>query len=271
VDEDFDINDLMSTKIPSPAGPLVPFSTVADLERTATFSSIQRLDGEREVQIEAEVYSTENLTTINSEVESLFRDELAAQYPDVTLETGGEFAQFEDLIIDVLRVFAIGIFLMYTILAAQFRSYTQPLLILFTVPLAFVGVVLYLYIAGIPVSITVIYAGIALVGIAVNDSIVLINFINRRREHDMTVREAVVDGARTRLRPVMLTTLTTIGALAPTAIGVGGYSVVWSPMAAVVSFGLLFSMITTLVVIPSAYGLFYGRGERRNAGGRSSR
>jgi multidrug efflux pump subunit AcrB len=114
----------------------------------------------------------------------------------------------------------------------------------------------------------VIYAGIALVGIAVNDAIVLISFINELRSEGVEASPAVVEAAKTRLRPTLLTSLTTIAGLLPTALGLGGYSVVWGPMAATITFGLLFSTITTLILIPCAYGIFYdhSRRKRRIAG-----
>jgi multidrug efflux pump subunit AcrB len=251
------VSDLLQLKIPTVDGRLVPFSAVAELDQGRAFSTIQRLDGEREVQIESEAYGRGNVPTINAEVRELFRTELASRYPDVRLEVGGEFAEFQNLLVDILRVFLIGIFLIYLILATQFKSYSQPILILFTVPFAFVGVFLYLLISGTPLSTTVIYAGIALVGIAVNDAIVLISFINELRRDGVDAGPAVVEAAKTRLRPTLLTSLTTIAGLLPTALGLGGYSVVWGPMAATITFGLLFSTVTTLILIPSVYGVFY--------------
>lgn len=150
--------------------------------------------------------------------------------------------------------------MIYTILGTQFKSYSQPILILFTVPFAFVGVILFLAVSGVPLSTTVIYAGVALAGIAVNDSIVLISFINEKRKEGVPIAEAVIESARLRLRPVLLTSLTTIAGLLPTAIGLGGWSVVWGPMAATIIFGLMFSTVTALVLIPCIYGLFYDRG-----------
>ncbi|MFW6223634.1 MAG: efflux RND transporter permease subunit, partial [Spirochaetota bacterium] len=251
------VNELMQLKIPTTRGELVPFSAVATLEQGQAFSSIQRLDGEREVQIESEAYSRAGVPTINSEIEQLFRSELSSRYPGVRLEVGGEFAEFQNLLVDILRVFLVGIFLIYLILATQFKSYTQPILIMFTVPFAFVGVFLYLLISGTPLSTTVIYAGIALVGIAVNDAIVLISFINEQRREGVDTGPAVIEAAKTRLRPTLLTSLTTIAGLLPTALGLGGYSVVWGPMAATITFGLLFSTITTLILIPCIYGVLY--------------
>ncbi len=256
------LTDLMNLKIPSPTGRQIPFGSVASIGEAQSFASIQRLDGKREVQIEADASDATDLQAMNQEIQALFDEELAAQFPNVELEIGGEFAAFTDLLVDIIRVFLIGVFLIYTILAAQFKSYTQPILILFTIPFAFVGVVLFLIISGTPLSTIVIYAGIALVGIAVNDAIVLISFINDLRKEGVPHREAVERAVRTRVRPVLLTSLTTIAGLTPTAIGIGGYSVVWGPMAATITFGLIFSTASTLILIPSIYGLFYDHPRR---------
>jgi len=252
-----ELSDLMNLKIPAPSGEQIPFGTVASIGEAQSFASIQRLDGKREVQIEADASDATDLQAMNEEIETLFGEQIGPQYSDVELNVGGEFAQFTDLLLDIVRVFLIGIFLIYTILATQFKSYTQPILILFTIPFAFVGVVLFLVISGTPLSTTVIYAGIALVGIAVNDAIVLISFINDLRKEGVPHREAVLRAVQTRVRPVLLTSLTTVAGLLPTALGLGGYSVVWGPMAATITFGLIFSTVSTLILIPSIYGLFY--------------
>jgi multidrug efflux pump subunit AcrB len=254
------VSDLEQLKIPTPDGRLVPFSSVARVEEGEALASIRRLDGKREVTITAEAYSNERLDAINADVASLFDQSLLPGLPGVELVVGGEFAELSNLLVEILRVFLIGVFLIYLILGAQFRSYTQPLLILLSVPFAFVGVILFLIVSGTSLSTTVIYAAVALAGIAVNDTIVLISFINERRDSGVEIAEAVVEGAVTRLRPIVLTSLTTIAGLLPTAVGLGGRSVIWSPMASTIIFGLLFSTITALVVVPCVYGILYDRG-----------
>ena len=258
------IDSILQLKIPAPDGRLIPFSSVARIEEGTAISSIRRVDGKRQVQISAEAYSEENIGAINGAISGLFQEQLQPTYPGVTLDLGGEFAEFGDTLREILRVFVIGVFLIYLILATQFNSYTQPLLILLTVPFAFVGVILFLLISGTPLSTTVIYASVALAGIAVNDTIVLITFANEaRRKEDEEVGDAVTEASVTRLRPILLTSLTTIAGLVPTAIGLGGYSVVWGPMASTIIFGLLFSTLTTLIIVPSFYGLLYDHSERR--------
>lgn len=257
------VDALLQTRIPTPDGRRIPLSSVASLEEGASISAIRRIDGTREVTVAAEAFNTANVSTINRELRDLFEKELQEANPGVRLSVGGQFAEFTNTLREILRVFVIGVFLIYLILATQFNSYTQPLLILLTVPFAFVGVVLFLIISGTPLSTTVLYAGVALAGIAVNDTIVLITFANEaRREQGKSVRDAVIGSAAMRLRPILLTSLTTIAGLTPTALGLGGRSVVWGPMASTIIFGLLFSTITTLVVVPGFYGLFYDRSRR---------
>ncbi len=164
-----------------------------------------------------------------------------------------------DLLIKILRVFLLGIFLIYAVLGAQSKSYTQPFLILLSVPMAFGGVVVYLLISGTPFSTTVLHATVALAGIAVNDSIVLIDFINESRNNGASVVEAIRSAVVVRLRPIFLTSITTIAGLLPTALGFGGYSVVWAPMAGTIIFGLIFSTVTAVTIIPMLFGVMFDR------------
>ena len=254
--------DLEQTMIPTDDGRLVPFSSVANVEYGSSVGSIRRVDGKREITITADADSDVTLQEVDSFITSYWNDAMADRYEDVVYGTGGEFSEFTSLLVDILRVFLLGIFLIYLILGAQFNSYSQPLLIIISVPFAFVGVILYLFFSGTPFSTTVIYAGVALAGIAVNDAIVLISFINELRREGKSIVEAVQLAAQSRLRPILLTSLTTIGGLLPTAIGLGGTSVVWGPMASTIMFGLLFSTLSALFIIPLLYGLFYGRNER---------
>jgi len=255
---------LVQMKIPGPDGRQIPFSAVCTVDEGSSIASIKRLDEKREVTVVADAYDESGVPEINREVEAMFAAEFQPRFPGIELKTGGAFTEFNNLLGQILRIFLIGVFLIYIILGTQFRSYTQPVLILFTIPFAFVGVVLFLIVSGTPFSTTVLYAGVALAGIAVNDSIVLISFINDQLKQDMPIREAVITAAGTRLRPIFLTSITTIAGLTPTALALGGESVVWGPMASTIIFGLLFSTVTTLVFIPCLYGLLY---DRKKGGG----
>ena len=245
-------------KIPTKDGRLIPLSAVGSIVQDTGVSSIKRVDGKREITISADAYDDALVPALNAEIEEYFNTQLSPIYPEINLKVGGEFAELSNLIIQILRLFLIGVFLIYIILGAQFKSFTQPALIMLTVPFSFGGVILYLAISGTPFSTTVLYAAVALAGIAVNDSIVLVSFINELRESGKSVSEAVKEAASTRLRPILLTSVTTIAGLFPTAIGLGGKSVVWQPMATTIVFGLIFSTLTALIFIPALYGTLYG-------------
>lgn len=250
--------------IPTDDGRLVPLSSIASIELDNSLGTIRRVEGKREITVSANAVESLDLKMVNQSVQELWDQSLSSRYPDVTFNVGGEFGDFNTLIFDILRVFILGIFLIYLILGTQFNSYSQPLLILFSIPFAFIGVILYLFVSGTPLSTTVIYSSVALAGIAVNDAIVLISFINESREKGTSVKESIIEAARTRLRPIILTSLTTIVGLLPTAIGIGGYSVVWSPMASTIIFGLVFSTLTTLFIIPMIYGIIYDKKKNRS-------
>ena len=254
---------LQQMKIPTRDGRLIPFNTICSIEESSGIASIKRVDGKREVTISAEAYNEERVRMINGQIRNFYNTSFADGNPTVDFIVGGEFAEFNNLLIQILRIFLIGVFLIYIILGAQFKSYSQPFLILFSVPFAFAGVILFLVVSGTPFSTTVLYAGVALAGIAVNDSIVLISFINELREKNYSTRQAVIDASVTRLRPIILTSLTTIAGLTPTALGIGGESVVWGPMASTIIFGLVFSTITALIFIPCLYGVFDDAKQRK--------
>lgn len=265
------VDRLRELKFPTPDGRLVPFSAVAALQELPADSSIKRVDGKREVGISADAYDKKIVPGVNKDIRAYFAAELAPRYPGLSLVVGGEFSELADLLIQILRVLLLGLFLIYAVLGAQFKSYSQPLLILLSVPMAFGGVVVYLLLSGTPFSTTVLYATVALAGISVNDSIVLIDFINDRRKAGASAREAVVSAVLVRFRPIFLTSITTIAGLLPTALGFGGYSQVWSPMAGTIIFGLVSSTVTTVTVIPLLYGLLYDRekGKKRGWGSAS--
>ena len=255
--------DLEQSMIPTEDGRLIPFSSVATVETGSSVGSIRRVDGKREITITAQADAGLELQKVDQQVSAYWEANMKDRFGGVAFGTGGEFSEFSTLLLDILRVFLLGLFLIYLILGAQFNSYSQPLLILISIPFAFVGVILFLFFSGTPFSTTVIYAGVALAGIAVNDAIVLISFINDLRKEGKSVSQAVSLAAQSRLRPILLTSVTTIGGLLPTAIGLGGTSVVWGPMASTIMFGLLFSTMSALFIIPLLYGTLYGRADKR--------
>ena len=156
-------------------------------------------------------------------------------------------------------LFLFGIGLIYLILGSQFRSYFQPLMILATVPLAFVGVVFGLTVTHNPLSLYTLYGVVALAGIAVNAAIVMIDAANARLGAGMSVLHATVYAARRRVIPIIITSLTTIAGLFSLATGLAGKSLIWGPVASAIVWGLAFSTVLTLFVIPLLYRTFMRR------------
>jgi multidrug efflux pump subunit AcrB len=181
--------------------------------------------------------------------------ELQPRFPNVELDFSGELDDIQESIDSMTRLFAFGVGLIYLILATQFRSYFQPLLILVTVPLAFTGVILGLLVSGNPLSLYTLYGVIALAGISVNAAIVLIAAANERRAAGMSVQHAVIYAARRRVVPILITSTTTIGGLFSLAVGLGGKSLMWGPVAASIVWGLGFSTVLTLFAVPLLYRL----------------
>ena len=188
-------------------------------------------------------------------------DTVAAQFPNTSIDFSGEMEDIRESLEAMKWLFLLGVGLIYLILAAQFRSYWQPLLILVTVPLAFTGVALGLLVSRIPLSLYTLYGVIALTGIAVNSAIVLIDAANERRADGMSVLHAAVYAARRRVVPILITSVTTIGGLFSLAFGLAGKSLLWGPVAASIVWGLSFSTVLTLFVIPLLYWMAMRRGK----------
>ena len=162
---------------------------------------------------------------------------------------------------DSFKSFAIGLILsvvlVYLILVAQFRSFLDPFLILLAVPPGLTGVLLILYLTGTPLSIMALMGILLMVGISVSDSILIVEFINRLRAEGRSLREAVVEGPRVRLRPVLMTTLATLIGLIPMAIKLGAGGEAYAPLARALIGGLAVSAVQTIFLVPAAYLLFY--------------
>jgi HAE1 family hydrophobic/amphiphilic exporter-1 len=174
------------------------------------------------------------------------------------IEYGGSFEEMQDTFKDLLLALVIAIVLVYMVMAAQFESFAQPFVIMLTVPLAFIGVVPGLAIMGHPLSVVAFMGIIILVGIVLNNGIVLIDYINQLRARGVKMREALIEGGRVRLRPILITTLTTIIAVLPMALSGGQGSEMQSPLGTAVAFGLASSMVLTLFVVPIFYSIVIG-------------
>jgi HAE1 family hydrophobic/amphiphilic exporter-1 len=179
----------------------------------------------------------------------------------VRLAFGGQSEELDSSIRSLLFAFGLAIFLVYLVMASQFESLLHPFVILFTIPLALVGAVLALLLTRSPVSVVVFIGLILLVGLVVKNAIILIDKVNQLREEGVSKRQALVEGARSRLRPIAMTTLCTLFGFLPLALAFGEGAEVRSPMAITVIGGLLVSTLLTLVVIPVVYDLLDRRSD----------
>ena len=244
--------------------------SVAEVVSTTGPSEIHRADQVRVAVVSANLRDID----LGGAVQEV-RDMVAA-HPlgaDIGMHIGGQGEELSDSVKSLLFAFGLAIFLVYLVMASQFESLLHPFVILFTIPLALVGAVLALFLTGSTVSVVVFIGLILLVGIVVKNAIILIDKVNQLREQGVAKREALVEGARSRLRPIVMTTLCTLFGFLPLAIAIGEGAEVRSPMAITVIGGLLVSTLLTLVVIPVVYDLLDRRADEyyRERGRRARR
>ena len=250
-----DIDALLQRTVPLGDGRQVQLGELVDAQMRISKGYIRHYQLRRAITVEADLApDTTDTVTANNRLKAAWA-ELQPRFPTVALDFSGELDDIQESLDSMVRLFAFGVGLIYLILATQFKSYWQPILILVTVPLAFTGVVLGLFVSGNPMSLYTLYGVIALTGIAVNSAIVLIDAANDRLRKGMSVLHAAVYAARRRVVPILITTTTTIGGLFSLAVGLGGKSLMWGPVAASIVWGLGFSTVLTLFAVPLLYRL----------------
>ncbi|MBD3179238.1 MAG: MMPL family transporter, partial [Candidatus Latescibacteria bacterium] len=250
----------------------VTLDAVADIIIDTGPGEIRRVDQERVALVTANL-GYGDLAAAADEINGII--ESIAIPEGVTARVTGQNREMTTSFRSLQFALLLAIFLVYLVMASQFESFLHPFIILFTIPLALVGVVLALFITGSTISVVVFIGLILLAGIVVNNAIVLIDLVNKLREKGMEKKKAIMTGARLRLRPIMMTMLTTALGLLPLAVGVGEGAEVRAPMAITVIGGLLVSTLLTLVVIPVVYDLLdrkvYTAPESEVAGEREAR
>ncbi len=250
------INELLNMEILSPiTGRNIPFSAVASLERGIGPGRLQRVNYKRTVTVSGDIdFRLTNAVKVNKELRK-FTDQLAAANPAYEFVYEGEQKTSDELTDYILMAALLALLGIYIILATIFQSFLQPLIVLMAVPFGAVGVVIGLNFHNLPVSMPALMGVVALLGVVVNDSLVLVDFVNIARREGLPLREAVVRGARLRLRPVILTTVTTVVGLLPMGLGIFGAEEFLQPMALTMVWGLIFATILTLMLVPCIYML----------------
>ncbi len=261
------VADLRRTLISASGDRSVPLEALAEIVVTVGPGEIRRADQERIAQIQANLTDAD----LGSAVASLQQQLSGVLLPaGVDVRVVGQSEEMARSFNSLMFALGLAVFMVYLVMASQFESLRHPFLILFSVPLALVGAVFALFLLGMSLSVVVFIGLIMLVGIVVSNAIVLVDRVNQLRNHGMGRREAVLEGAYARLRPILMTTVTTLFGFLPMAIGLGDGAELRRPLAITVIGGLAFSTLLTLVLIPVLYNLFGGdrvpvpAGERLN-------
>lgn len=244
------LSSLKNISVFSQTGQKVPISELVEFTRGEGYSSIERKNQSRTMTVGASV-SDRSLGDVVSDIEKELKN---YKLPDgYSISFGGEVEQMQESFATLGLALVLAIALVYMVMAAQFESLLNPFIIMFTVPLAFVGGILALFIFNISLSMPAMIGFVILTGIIVNNGIVLVDLINNLKESGKSTRDAILIAGPTRLQPILMTTLTTVLGLLPMALGIGEGAEMQLPLAVSVTGGLIFSTLLTLVVIPVVY------------------
>ena len=243
------------------SGESVRLGDIAQLEETVSLNTINRDQQRRYITVSADVADGYNVTKVTSAAEKVIGQ---AELPQgVTAAFQGENEAIMDAIGQLLLMLLLGIVLVYLVMVAQFQSLRSPLIVMFTIPLAFTGGFLALLLAGVEVSVISLIGFVMLVGVIVNNGIVLVDYINQLRLEGMGRREAIIEAGVTRLRPILMTSLTTILGLVVMAFGKDVGTALMQPVALVCIGGLLYATLMTLLVVPCMYDILSRRDLRK--------
>ena len=255
------VEDIENTILTTPMGGQIRVKELGTVVETKVPPTIERKNRERYITVTGitarGVAMSDGVTSVQDILKTV-------NVPlNITTELSGDFENRQEMMGDLTTLLLLILILVYMVMAAQFESFVNPFVIMFSVPFGFMGVLIGLRLTGTTFDIMSMIGLLILIGIVVNNGIVLIDYINLMRERGMGVIEAVVTSARSRLRPILMTTLTTVIGMLPLALGRGEGSEMWRSLGMTVAWGLTFSTIVTLVLIPTIYCIFATRQERR--------
>lgn len=245
--------DIMNISIQTPAGKFVKLHEIARLEQNYSQPNIERENKERYVTVSAAI-SGSDLGT----VQELMKQKISTMsIPEgVTVEFGGSAEDMKESFSNLILLLLLSVLLVYIVMAAQFESLVEPFIIMLSIPFAITGVFIGLFIFGSTINVISLIGVVMLIGIVVKNGILLVDYTNLLRDRGFSLKQAVVKAGRSRLRPVLMTSLTVILAMIPMIFGSGEGSETWKPMAIAIFSGLTFSTLVTLVLIPAIYTMF---------------
>lgn len=249
------LDDIKQMKVMSQTGIEVPIGAFADITMEDGLKSISKTDGDYSISISAKVEGLDTNKASNLAIKTIDDMNLPRDYE---IDLGGSAEMMNEAMGGLVFAMIIAIILVYMVMVAQFESFSKPFIIMFCIPFAFVGVVLALLISRATLNVVGMLGAILLVGIVVNNGIVLIDYIEQLRQSKIqgTLEEIVAKGSAARLRPVLMTTLTTIVGMIPTALAFGDGGEMMQPLAVVIIGGLTVSTLVTLILIPTIYLIF---------------
>ena len=247
----------------SATGQPIKLKDVARVEESFSSPTIERENRQRIVTVKGSVGANVALGEALAEVNAMLATYDAPS--GISIELGGTIEEQGDAFSDIISLLLLIIVLVYIVMATQFESLVYPFIIMFSVPFAVSGVFIALWATGTPLSLIALIGAIMLVGIVTKNGIVLVDYMNLLVERGSKVSDAVIAGGKSRLRPVLMTSLTTILGMVPMSLGIGEGSEIWQPMGIAVVGGLLVSTLITLFIIPSLYSMLEGRKERKAA------
>jgi multidrug efflux pump subunit AcrB len=247
------IHDLENMMIRTSAGAEVPFSEVAEVDMGLGFSTIRRLDRRRTLAVLAEFDKELGDLRLIKEDLAPKMDEIIAAHPRMTWQYAGEAQEERDTFASLQRGLLFTLFAIYAMMAIPFRSYVQPIIVMLVIPFGLIGALIGHQIMGMPMSMLSVFGMLALIGVVVNDSLVLVDYVNRKRREGMALLEAVRTAGGARFRAILITSLTTFFGLMPLIFEKSTQAQFLIPMAVSLGFGILFATFVTLVLVPVNY------------------
>ncbi|CAN5842404.1 efflux RND transporter permease subunit [soil metagenome] len=248
---------LQEIRIRTPQAGEVPLEEVAQIDVQRGYSTINRIDQKRSVTVSADLIDTEtNAQEIVRDLQESFLPPILARHPGVSVRWEGQEKETQESVSSLLFGFVVALFGMFVLLTAQFRSYLQPIFVMIIIPFGMIGAIWGHLLMGLPLTLFSMFGLVALAGVLVNDSIVLIDFINARVRAGIPIRTALRESGRARFRPVLLTSLTTIAALLPLLLETSLQVQVLIPMATSLAFGLSVATAWVLFLVPTIYSVY---------------
>lgn len=253
------ISDIENITLMNAQGVKVRLSEVGKVVEQWSPPTIARRQKERIVSVTVQPYKV-SMGELAAQIQKIVDN--TDKPGDVMITVGGSYEEQQDSFADLGLLLVISLLLVFIVMASQFESFKMPLIIMFSIPFSFSGVILALYITGTTLSVIAALGAVLLIGIVVKNAIVLVDYINLMRDREYDLYDAIALSGKSRLRPVLMTALTTILGLLPMAMSSGEGSEIWSPMGISVMGGLVFSTIITMIIVPVLYALFTRKGEK---------